>query len=1408
MKLLCMPGGGTPALSYNKWITELGEGWEIIILEYPGRGCKRKEPSMDSMEEIAENLYKEVSNIINDDEPYFMVSSCIGVMVMYELYQKIKTSKMAQPQGLFIFSAATLNSGIYKNSNYLSIDHKQILDKTIDKFFRADIFQDTENIKEKYITKLIEKNTTNEQFIPVNIEELTSESTFEQQISLDFINDTVKMLVNDWKMASKYCNKPHLELINIPIVVTFAKNDELLSLKDIDKWEQYTSEDYTFIEMQGNHNLVTDYPKECCQIIKQQVKRIMNETEVDYLINVWKKVLKNNEISRNSNFFALGGSSMEAMEISSRIFHDKGKRISIYDIFESSSLYDLSVILKEKEQLKEETVIKDSNSQSNMYEEFSLTDVQYAYWYGENIVDIKTRKPTYSYFEIIVEKYSLIELEDALNKVIKKQPMLRVVVDNNAMQKIQEKDFYVHIESKMCDTEEQWEQECIKQKTLSQYKMNSGNSVLWQVTATIYNERICLHILANSVVFDGKSLFLFLDEWKQFLDNPMRKCEPYKFSFRDFVISLKNEKNTEQYLQDKKFAISKMEEYKNLPQLPVNRENHKTKNKTISHHERKITKDQWEKFTNICQQNKVTPNAALLTIYTQILALYGNKNRFSINFTCFNRDFSKPELSRLIGDFTSLLLVPVDIEGCDFLHQVSETQKNVALAMEHKRFGTIEVARYLSSIEGSEKMNFPIVFTSMVGMDNDLKMPGTLRNLETETAMVWLDLQVISIQDSVYIRMETFDDVLSYSMAEEMINAYEKTFLLLLNEEMWSVKRPILFQNYDLGLREECNKTQTEVVSCTLDELFVKSVKKYPEHPAIIDGNRVINYQKLYNDAYSLCKKLKNETGTYVGIMLSRGYLETVAILGIIMAGKAYVPIDPNSPIERTKKIVSHLDSNLVLVDNSTLSKVEIPYIKKMCLCEEEDSLKYDPDDYISITKPSSIAYVIFTSGSTGEPKGVVISHKSVLNTILDVNHRFQVTKDDRTLGLSNSNFDLSVYDIWGMLIVGGAKVIVSEIEKIDPEKWCQLIEKNNVTITNSVPTFWEMSVEYLNGSDNKFITQHKLFNKLRLIMMSGDKVNVSLVKKIKKLNKQIKIVALGGATECGIWSNYYEAENLQDSWGIVPYGYPLSNQKFHILNENKEDCPNYVVGKMYISGDSLAEGYINDPNLTKDKFFLHFGKNEMLYDTGDLGCYWQDGTIEFIGRIDSQVKIRGHRIELGEIENALERIEGVAHAIVVLANINGTSKLMSAIQNDCKSLTDEEYICYLRKTLPQYMIPDVFMNISQMPITGNGKVDRKKLKNMLETYAKEKIINDQRLNETTDFTPSQNMIVQLWKEILGCTPQNINSEFYEDGGDSLKMIRFVNRFNELITNKLTLEKFMSGTTVEELANAYDELRK
>lgn len=436
----------------------------------------------------------------------------------------------------------------------------------------------------------------------------------------------------------------------------------------------------------------------------------------------------------------------------------------------------------------------------------------------------------------------------------------------------------------------------------------------------------------------------------------------------------------------------------------------------------------------------------------------------------------------------------------------------------------------------------------------------------------------------------------------------------------------------------------------------------------------------------------------------------------------------------------------------------------------------------------SNDAYVIFTSGSTGKPKGVVVKHKPVINVIEWVNKKFSVNDKDKLLFLTSLSFDLSVYDIFGVLAAGACIRLVQEHEMKNPENLIGIIDNENITIWDSAPAAIQQIIPLI--SKDSF----KANSTLKYILLSGDWIPVKLPSILEKAYLNAEVISLGGATEATIWSNYYRFKEDCSKWPSVPYGKPIQNAKYYILDENLKPQPIGICGDLYIGGDCLASGYINDQELTDDKFILNpFVKGEeVMYQTGDLARWLPDGNMQFLGRRDHQVKVRGYRIELGEIENVLSDHPKITSSV---ANTYGTdnNKAIACyyVKKVSEQVSNVELMEYLRRKLPVYMLPSVVMEIDTIPMNKNGKIDRTQLPNPHNCLLIKRDIIEEPHNAI------EIKVLDIVKQLLNVELDSINDNFFSLGGNSLSIIQLISEIEDEFDISISIEDLIDLPTLK-----------
>ncbi len=538
--------------------------------------------------------------------------------------------------------------------------------------------------------------------------------------------------------------------------------------------------------------------------------------------------------------------------------------------------------------------------------------------------------------------------------------------------------------------------------------------------------------------------------------------------------------------------------------------------------------------------------------------------------------------------------------------------------------------------------------------------------------------------------------------------------------------------------------------------------------------------------------------GDNIGLLVSRGFDLIIGMLGILKAGAAYVPIDPEYPVDR-QEYIFHQSALKIVVSNSDYPLKDVIGEKRLINMNGGDACGFDDADPCLKISSSQLAYTIYTSGSTGLPKGVMIEHHSAINLISWVNERFNIGPDDRLLFITSMCFDLSVYDIFGMLAAGGCVVIAENDEIQDVRTLQEMLIRYKITFWDSVPTTMDYLVRNLEQERKGYS-----YTGLKTIFMSGEWIPLSLAARLKRFFPKAQVVSLGGATEATVWSNYFIVDQTKKSWKSIPYGRPIHNNFFYILNERLEPVPMGAVGDLYIGGVGVARGYANEPEKTSASFLpdpFNQSAGGMMYRTGDLGRMMPDYNMEFLGRKDNQVKINGFRVELGEIESVLNNCSLVYNAVVLAKEGADGNKRLAAYIVPNGEFDKEAIIAFLKTKLPEYMVPALWAGLEKLPLNANGKIDRKALPEPHEALKNRKTIS-------APATETEKMVAATWRECMGISECGVDDNFFALGGHSLMAVQILSKLEKKIGKKLELAVLFKYPDVRSLAAFIESEKK
>jgi pyochelin synthetase len=909
---------------------------------------------------------------------------------------------------------------------------------------------------------------------------------------------------------------------------------------------------------------------------------------------------------------------------------------------------------------------------------FPLTELQYAYWVGRGSSFVLGNVAPHAYFELEGKRLDVELLAVTWRRLVERHGALRAVVGEDGAQRILASvpPFeIVWVDLRDLDAAKRDEHLSVTRAEMSHRVYTAADWPLFDLRLTRLAEHDRLHISLDLLMVDLASVAVLFSEWSALYRQPELQLPPLDVSFRDYVLALEQARDTPQYARSLEYWTDRAETLAPPPELPLARSPASVHKPVFTHREHRLAPDAWRRFQDNARGWGLTPSAALATAFSEVLALWAGGSQFMLNLTLFNRlplvlsddgaghRMVHPHLRGVVGDFTSICLLEMDMTsgGC-FGERARLTQRQLQQDLKHRYASalyTLRERRRRGLTNGFETM--PVVFTSGLGTVADLSRPmedfGDLTYRVSQTPQVWLDHQVVDITGTLELSWDAVEGLFASGVLDDMFATYtELVERLADDEELWRMDLVVVLPSHQSAERARANATATAPSPSAelLHEPFLARVKEQPQHPAVISSAGTISYSTLACRARGVAAALSGIAApdALVGVVTEKSIGQVVATYGVLIAGSAYLPVNPALPAQRQEQILADGGAVAIVTDEALDKRLEWPDAIPRTLLTQPPVCTARA----SSAEPHDLAYVIYTSGSTGSPKGVMIEHRAVLNTILDINELFGIGAGDRVLGLADLGFDLSVYDIFGAHAAGATLVLPDPGKTADPAHWAELMSEHGVTVWNSVPAQMEMLVEYLEaGSD--------IPEALSTVMLSGDWIPVDLPARITELWPQARVISLGGATEVSIWSIYHLVGPEDAAARSVPYGKPLRNQRLHVLDARLEHSPTWVAGELYIEGQGLARGYWGDPEKTAASFIEHPVSGVRLYRTGDHARYLPGGDIQFLGRRDGQVKIGGHRIELGEIEAVLRQHPGVERAVVVKGDDpSGEAKLVAYV--------------------------------------------------------------------------------------------------------------------------------------------------
>ncbi|MBE9205818.1 amino acid adenylation domain-containing protein [Nostoc sp. LEGE 06077] len=1171
-------------------------------------------------------------------------------------------------------------------------------------------------------------------------------------------------------------------------------------------------------------------------------KYVAPRTPIEELLTpIWTQVLKVEQVGIHDNFFELGGHSLLATQLVSRIRNIFKVELPLRELFAKATVGELAHLIGQLQQQKAEVSIPPILSRANN-SDVPMSFAQQRLWFLDQF---EPNSPVYNIPTALrlVGNLNVVALEKSLQEIIHRHAALRtnfITINGQTKQSIKSQTNwtlsivdYQHLPTTEQEivTQQLGQQQLIEPFDLVRQSLIRATLVLLSQTEQV------LLVFMHHIVSDGWSMGVFVQELAQiynaYSQGQLSPLTPLPIQYADFAIWQREWLQGYVLQSQLSYWQQQLKDAPTVLSLPTDRPRPAVQTVAGSIHEFALSVDLTDKLVQLSQEQGCTLFMTLLAAYDTLLYRYTGQSDILVGSPIANRDRS--EIEGLIGFFINTLVMRTNMAGnpcfSELLTQVREMAMG-AYAHQHLPFEML-VEALQPERDLAHTPLFQVMFILQNSPASELELNGlTVSSLPIKgvTAAFDLTLSMQNTADGLVGVWEYNTDLFDHSTIERMIGHFVTLLEAVVSNPQARIDQlPILTAVEQQKLLVEWNDTQADYPwdKC-LHHLFEQQVELTPDAVAVVFDNQQLTYQQLNTQANQLAHYLQSlgvGPEDLVGIYLERSLSMIVALLAVLKAGGGYVPLDVDYPQQRLAYISEDSQISVLITQETLLNFLPVAGVKVIALDQELEGLNSQHlENPVSGVIPENLACVLYTSGSTGKPKGVMLTHAALVNHSSGISEAFGLTSRDRVLQFAAFGFDVAVEEIFPTWFKGGT-VVLRPIQLFSSfANFAQFIEQQQLSVLTLTSAYWH---EWMVAVSQSYATVPQ---SLRLLTVGGDIVLPETVAMWQQFvgngvsptgGDRVTCLNAYGPTEASVTAVVYDVQSFQlEKTNIVLIGRPVANTEIYILDHNLQPVPIGVKGELYIGGVRLARGYLNRPELTEEKFIPNpfvkargrrqdsaalaspraLAQGNKLYKTGDLARYLPDGNIEFIGRIDDVVKIRGFRVALGEIESLLVQHPDVICQVVMLREDQpGNKQLVAYVVSDNPSLTQNELQSFLKQKLPGYMIPTAFVMMEALPVTTNGKVDR----HSLPAPSQEIDLS----NFVFPTTPTQKLIADIWSSVLGTTQLGIHHNFFDMGGNSLLTMQVMSLLREALQIELPLRYLFENPTVGELAAGIDSLQ-
>ena len=1123
-------------------------------------------------------------------------------------------------------------------------------------------------------------------------------------------------------------------------------------------------------------------------IDENELEIVKPRNEIDKeLIKIIEKMLQVDKVGINNTLLELGGDSLTAITLTTKVLSKFNVQLNIKDILSNYTIKDMSDYIAEN-QTKDISKVK--IEKVPIQDTYPLSSAQKRIYYSVKMIgedNIVYNMPG----AVLVEKVLDIEkIKKVFSRILKRHSILRtrfIFKDNDIRQQVESNvDFETPVFYNKKD-----EIKNIVMNFSKPFNLEKVPLIRMEVHY-IDNKETLVLMDAHHIIMDGISLNNFIIEFERLYNGDNLKNIPIQYKDYSVWEEKYNESDDIKEKEDywvNKFKNSEFEQL-NLPYDYKVTASRSYKGDRVTNI---IDEKKFRKIERYAKKIGVSPYMFFISVFYILLYKYTGQSEIILGSPIANRD--KNEMKRMVGMFVNNIVTKANINSEEtFQNFLNEMREQILDDISHQPYPFDMLVKRLGiKTDNSRNPLFDVMFTYQNNQENILKLDNTETQIvEINNNIAKFNLSLEIKPKSHTINIEYCTDLFKKETIERLFEHYINAIDFIMNDVNAKIKDIEIISNTEKNkILYEFNDTKMEYPKDkTITELFEEQVEKTPNDVAVVFEDNKLTYKEVNEKANQLARYLREEKNIkpndIVGVMLPRSIELISTLIGVLKSGACYIPIDPTYPEKRIEYMLENSDAKFLLTNEELFQKLN--FENRINVYSKEIKIQ-DYHNLKNVNTSTDRSYIIYTSGSTGLPKGVVLKHQSLTNLCSYLNKNVEFLHEDceykNMASVTTVSFDIFVFETLVCLQRGLRIILANEDEQRIPQHLNELIKKNNVQLIQMTPSRMQIFLDNIDEIPN--------LNQLKYVTLAGEALPLRLRDELLKLG--VKKVYNGyGPSETTVFSTFTDVTKMNE----INIGIPISNTQIYILDRNLNIVPIGVAGELYISGDGVGLGYLNREDLTNERYINNpFFSNSVMYKTGDICKYDNNGQIYYLERADNQVKIRGLRIELEEIENKMLEYPGIKKAKVIKQTI-GNREIISAYYIASKRIRITELRKHLYSKLPNYMIPSYFTALDDFPYTPNGKIDKKSLP------IPNSILQSEKNNYIAPKTDLEIKLVSIWENILNMKPIGIKDNFFELGGDSILAMNLNVQLLK-ITNKITYSDIFAYPTIMQLAEKIEE---